>query len=157
MQEQDGKERLDQQADAICRWGAARAGVIVVAPFVGTVGLMANEVYMVLRLAKLYGVKMTEASAVGFIGAFGGTFAGQTLATLLPFPPMQMPIAVAVTYGIGKAAQLWIKEGMSEDVGRYKQTFEEAMRKAKSRMQEFRGHPQQHEPLGDEQQSFRTP
>lgn len=43
----------DKEAEDICRWAAARAGVIVVAPVVGTMTLMANEVYMITRLAKL--------------------------------------------------------------------------------------------------------
>lgn len=38
---------MDWEAEKICRWGAARAGVIVVAPLVGTMALMANEVYMI--------------------------------------------------------------------------------------------------------------
>ena len=42
---------IEWEAEKICRWGAARAGVIVVAPLVGTMALMANEVYMIMRLA----------------------------------------------------------------------------------------------------------
>lgn len=41
---------IEWEAEKICRWGAARAGVIVVAPLVGTMALMANEVYMKLTL-----------------------------------------------------------------------------------------------------------
>ena len=41
---------IEWEAEKICRWGAARAGVIVVAPLVGTMALMANEVYMIMRL-----------------------------------------------------------------------------------------------------------
>ena len=36
---------IEWEAEKICRWGAARAGVIVVAPLVGTMALMANEVF----------------------------------------------------------------------------------------------------------------
>ena len=46
---------MDWEAEKICRWGAARAGVIVVAPLVGTMALMANEVYMIIRLGELRG------------------------------------------------------------------------------------------------------
>ena len=44
---------IEWEAEKICRWGAARAGVIVVAPLVGTMALMANEVYMIMRLGEL--------------------------------------------------------------------------------------------------------
>ena len=51
---------IEWEAEKICRWGAARAGVIVVAPLVGTMALMANEVYMIMRLGELRGVKLEE-------------------------------------------------------------------------------------------------
>ena len=44
---------IEWEAEKICRWAAARAGVIVVAPLIGTMTLMANEVYMITRLAEL--------------------------------------------------------------------------------------------------------
>ena len=49
---------VEREAEKICLWGAARAGVIVVAPLVGTMALMANEVYMIMRLGELRGVKL---------------------------------------------------------------------------------------------------
>jgi len=54
----------DKEAEDICRWAAARAGVIVVAPVVGTMTLMANEVYMITRLAKLRGIKLSESAVL---------------------------------------------------------------------------------------------
>lgn len=75
----------DKEAEDICRWAAARAGVIVVAPVVGTMTLMANEVYMITRLAKLRGIKLSESAVLGLLGSLGGAFVGQTLATLIPF------------------------------------------------------------------------
>ena len=40
----------DQQAESLIHWAAARAGVIVVTPMLGSVALMANEVYMICLL-----------------------------------------------------------------------------------------------------------
>ena len=54
---------VEREAEKICLWGAARAGVIVVAPLVGTMALMANEVYMIMRLGELRGVKLEESAA----------------------------------------------------------------------------------------------
>ena len=105
----------DKEAEDICRWAAARAGVIVVAPVVGTMTLMANEVYMITRLAKLRGVKLSESAVLGLLGSLGGAFVGQTLATLIPFAPVQIPVGMSVTYAVGKVANAWLAAGCPED------------------------------------------
>lgn len=40
----------DKEAEGLIHWAAARAGVIVAAPLLGTVSLIANEVYMVSKI-----------------------------------------------------------------------------------------------------------
>ena len=65
---------IEWEAEKICRWGAARAGVIVVAPLVGTMALMANEVYMIMRLGELRGVKLEESGCFGTFDFTGGDF-----------------------------------------------------------------------------------
>ena len=77
----------EREADALIRWATARAGVIVVAPIIGSMALMANEAYLVVRLAKLHGIQLSSSALGGFLGGLEGTLAGQTLATALPFPP----------------------------------------------------------------------
>lgn len=52
--------------------GSSRAGVIVVAPLLGTAALMANEVYLVSRIARVYGIKLSERAVIAFIGAAYG-------------------------------------------------------------------------------------
>ena len=48
-------DRLRQEeAETLCRWAAARAGVIVVAPLFGTMALIANDVYLVIKLGSVY-------------------------------------------------------------------------------------------------------
>ena len=49
----DDKAREDD-AEALCKWAAARAGVIVVAPLLGTIALIANQIYMIIKLGKVY-------------------------------------------------------------------------------------------------------
>ena len=56
------KEELAKESEKICRWGAARAGVIVVAPCVGSMALLANVVYMITRLAKIRGISLSNSS-----------------------------------------------------------------------------------------------
>ena len=96
----------DKEAEDICRWAAAR-----VAPVVGTMTLMANEVYMITRLAKLRGIKLSESAVLGLLGSLGGAFVGQTLATLIPFAPVQIPVGMSVTYAVGKVANAWLEAG----------------------------------------------
>ena len=117
---------LDWEAEKLCRWGAARAGVLVLAPLLGTMALIANEVYMITRLAEVRGVKLSEATVLGLLGSLGATFVGQTLLTIIPFAPLQVPVAVSVTYGIGKAANAWIKAGRPEDLTSFKEVFDKA-------------------------------
>lgn len=156
MSEETPMEDLDfdQEAEKICRWGAARASVIVVAPLLGTMALMANEVYMIMRLADLRGKKLEEGAIAGLLGSLGGSFIGQTLFTLLPFLPVQIPLAVAVTYGVGKVANAWIKAGCPEDVAQFKEIFDEARDEGMSKFKEFSNMSCKNEPLGDESKKF---
>ena len=149
-------EAGDQEAESLCRWAAGRAGVIVVVPVIGTIALVANEVYMIVRIAKVYGKEVSETTVVAFIASLGAAFVGQTLATLIPFPPLQVPIGMSVTYGLGKVAQKWIKDGMPNDVSTYKATFEEAKAHAKENLDEFKQHPDREVPLGDEKRKFKV-
>ena len=145
---------MDEEAESICRWAAARAGVIVIVPVIGSISLMANEVYLLIRLAKLYNVKLSESTMFGFVGGIAGTVVGQTMATMIPFPPLQIPIAVSVTYAIGKVGAMWIKDGMPQDMQRYIESFEEIKKSAKNRVGELLENPLKHTPLGDESKKF---
>ncbi len=141
---------MDNKAENLCRWAAARAGVIVVAPGIGTMALVANEIYMIMRIGKVYEINITRSAAIGFLASLGATFAGQTLATLVPFPPMQIAVGVSVTYAVGKAAQAWIVAGMSSDIEGIREVFQQARKKAKAQWKSFTSHPDKDVPLGDE-------
>ena len=105
----------DKEAEGLIHWAAARAGVIVAAPLLGTVSLIANEVYMISKIGSVYGVDVPQKAVLSFIGSLGATVVGTTIATLLPIPFIQIPIGISVTYGLGKAAVRWIKDGMKRD------------------------------------------
>lgn len=140
----------DNKAENLCRWAAARAGVIVVAPGVGTMALMANEIYMIMRIGKVYDVNVSQSAATGFLASLGAAFAGQTLATLVPFPPMQIAVGVSVTYAVGKAAQAWIVAGMPSNLDSIRAVFDKARIEAKAKWKTFIMHPEKDVPLGDE-------
>ena len=141
---------VDERGERLCRWAAARAGVIVVAPLLGTVALMANEVYLVSRLANLYGKRVSEGAVGGFLAAFSGTIAGNLLATLIPVAAVQVPIAMSVTYGVGRAAQAWIKADMPTDVSPYVEMFQNLSEEAKVKVKDLKNDPIGKIPLGDE-------
>ena len=128
---------LDSKAENLCRWAAARAGAIVVLPGIGTMALMANEVYMIVRLGRLYDVNVSKSAAMGFLSSLGAAVAGQTLATLVPFPPMQLAVGVSVTYAVGKAAQAWIKAGCPSDVAQFKELFKNVKSTAAEKWREL--------------------
>lgn len=152
------EEEMDKEVESLCRWAAGRAGVIVVAPVVGQIALAANEVYLIKRIANLYGKNFDEAASCAFISALGGTFVGQSLATLIPFPPLQIPIGMGVTYAVGKAANAWIKDGMpdlNDFTDKYKNIFQKAKDDAKSMVDIFKKEPNKDKPLGDENKDFK--
>ena len=99
----------EEEADLICKWAAARAGVIVVAPLLGTVALIANQVYMIMKLGEVYEEKITESAALSLLSSMGTVYVGQTMATLIPILPLQLPIAIGSTYGLGKVVKEWLK------------------------------------------------
>ena len=142
------------EAEKLCRWGAARASVLVVAPVFGTMALIANEVYMITRLADLRGVKVSEGTALGLLGSLGATFIGQSVFTLLPIPAIQIPLAVSITYGVGKAANAWLKAGRPEDVASFREVFEKARKEGAENADTFSNMDCKDEPLGDESIKF---
>ena len=130
---------IEKEVDRIIKWGAARAGVIVITPLLGSVALMANEVYMITRLADARGIQLENGAIAGLIGSLGASFVGQMFFTLIPFPPLQVPVGVGITYALGKTADAWLKAGHPADVAQFK---------------EFTQNKDKDTPLGDEKKKF---
>lgn len=149
----DDKAR-EEEAEALCRWAAARAGVIVVAPLLGTMSLVANEIYMIIKLGKVYGEEISEQAAVGILGSMGAYFVGSTLTTLIPFAPLQIPVAVGTTYALGRVVTEWLKAGKPKDMSPFKTVYDDAMKTAKNNLSIFKNNPKKDEPLGDEKQHY---
>lgn len=147
-------EDRDLKVETLCRWAAARAGAIVIAPLVGTVALMANEVYLVSRIARIYDVKLTERAVLAFLGAMGSQMAGNLLTTLIPFSVIQVPVAVGITYGLGRVTQRWLRDGMPSDMTPYIEMFGEWKEKAKEQVEILKDNPLKNVPLGDETKDF---
>ena len=150
----ESTEDKDVKVETYCRWAAARAGAIVIAPLLGTVALMANEVYLVSRIARVYDVKLTERALIAFLGAMGSRVAGNLLTTLIPFSAIQVPVAVGITYSLGKVTQRWMKDGMPSDMTPYIKMMGEWKDKAREQVDKLRESPLKNIPLGDETIDF---
>ncbi len=150
-------ERLRaEEAELLCKWATARAGVIVVAPLVGTMALIANQVYMIVKLGEVYEEKITESMALSLLSSLGTVYLGQTVVTLIPFAPLQLPVAMASTYGLGKVVQEWLATGKPKDLSAFKTIYEEAVRTVKKNVELFKDNPHKEEPLGDENKEFKN-
>lgn len=145
-----GPEDIARESERIIRWGAARASVIVMTPFLGSLALMANEVYMITRLCDLRGVELETGAIAGLIGSLGASFVGQTVFTVIPFPPLQVPMAVGITYAVGKAANAWLDVGRPDDLSQFKEMYEQARKEGMERFREFTKDKNKNLPLGDE-------
>ena len=118
-------DRLRQEeAETLCRWAAARAGVIVVAPLLGTMALIANDVYLVIKLGSVYEEEIGEKAAVSLLSSLGAYFVGSTLTTLIPFAPLQIPVAVGTTYALGRVVTEWLKAGKPADLSPFKTVYD---------------------------------
>lgn len=147
-------EDKDVKVEMLCRWAAARAGAIVIAPLVGTVALMANEVYLVARIARVYDIKLSERALIAFLGAVGSRVAGSLLTTIIPFSAIQVPVAVGITYSLGRVTQRWLKDGMPTDMGPYIEMMGEWKDKAREQVDKLKENPLKNVPLGDETIDF---
>ena len=99
---------VSHQVESICRWGAARAAGIAALPSFTYAGLLANDVYMVSRIAQVYGVCPAKEGVTSFLVGLGGSAVAALVCTLVPTVVLRVPVAAAITYGVGKLAAQWI-------------------------------------------------
>ncbi|MBR5839606.1 MAG: hypothetical protein IKZ84_13765 [Victivallales bacterium] len=120
----------DDTANEIILWGAGRAAAIALAPIpLADVGpLMANEAYMIYRLANNYDCKIDESVVAMLLGVSGGSIVGKIAASFLPF--LKVPIAAGITYAIGKTAKAYFNSGMTLSPEDMKDLFENSRTEA---------------------------
>ena len=123
-------QKNDEEANSYITWAAGRAAAIALIPLpLADVGpLVANEIYMIYKLAGVYGIANDQSLITMILGCTGGSLAGKIGASLLPF--LKIPIAAAVTYGVGKAAKAFFESGMEMNGDTLKEIFEKAMEEA---------------------------
>lgn len=142
------------EAESLCKWAAGRAGAIVVLPGLGTMSLAANDIYLVMKLGKVYEQPIGEKTAVSLLGSCGTVFVGGQLSTLIPFAPLQIPVAIATTYALGRVVTEWLIAGRPNDLSAFKKVYNDAVKDAKKNMDKFKNHPDKDKPLGDESKKY---
>lgn len=127
------RERVADEADSYINWAAGRAAAIAIVPLplVDVIPLIANETYMIYRLAEVYGIPVDDTIITMILGCAGGSIAGKLAASLLPI--LKIPIAAGITYGVGKAAKAYFESDMKLNKAELRETFLEAEREAKKR------------------------
>lgn len=117
-------------ADSYINWAAGRAAAIALTPLplADAAPLIINEVYMIHKLASLYGIAADKKTVSMIMGCSGGTIAGKLAATLIP--GLKVPIAAGITYGIGKAAKAYFESGMTITSDELKRKYLEGEREA---------------------------
>jgi uncharacterized protein (DUF697 family)/ethanolamine utilization protein EutP (predicted NTPase) len=126
------KEKVDAEADKCINWGAGRAATIAFIPLpLADVGpLIANEAYMIHKLAGIYGFAADKSIIAMLGGVAGGSFAGKLIASFLP--GLKIAIAAGVTYGVGKAAKAYFESDMNLGIDILKEKFKMGEKESKS-------------------------
>ncbi len=109
---------------------------------------------MITRLGELRRVRLDEGTVLRFLGPLGATFVGQTMATFIPFAPLQIPLAISVTYVVGKVANAWLKAGRPEDIAVFREAYEKTRRESMKDYEKIKNMGCKDEPLGDESRRF---
>ena len=144
----------ENEAMSLCKWAAARAGAIVIVPGFGTMSLVANDVYMIMKLGSLFEQPIGEKAAVSLLSSMGTVFLGGRLVTLIPFAPLQIPIAIATTFALGRVVTEWLKAGKPADMSPFKKVYEDSVKYAKENIDLFKNDKRGQTPLGDEKRKF---
>ena len=126
----DDIKDLGRVADGYIDWGAGRAVAITMLPLpiADIAALMANEAYMIYRIAETYGYDIDSSVVSMLIAAVGGTFTRRLLFSLVPI--LKVPIAAGITYAMGKVAKVYFASGMTLSCDALRNEFAQARREA---------------------------
>ena len=147
---------VQEEVEMICRWAAARAAGIAALPKFNYAGLLANDVYMVSRIAKVYGVCPAKEGITGFLVGLGGSAVAALVCTIVPSIILRVPVAAGITYGVGKMAAKWIEDGMPTcpNFEAYRQRLVDIYEYNKETVITLANTPLRDKPLGNESVDF---
>ena len=147
---------VQEEVETICRWAAARAAGIAALPSFTYAGLLANDVYMVSRIAQTYGICPAKEGVTSFLVGLGGSAVAALVCTIVPTVILRVPVAAAITYGVGKIAAQWIEEGMPAcpNFENYRKRLVEIYEHNKETVMTLAYTPLREKPLGNENEDF---
>ena len=147
---------VQEEVEMICRWAAARAAGIAALPKFNYAGLLANDVYMVSRIAQVYGVCPAKEGITGFLVGLGGSAVAALVCTMVTTVILRVPVAAAITYGVGKMAAKWIEDGMPTcpNFEEYRQRLVDIYEYNKETVITLANTPLRDKPLGNENVDF---
>ena len=147
---------VQEEVEMICRWAAARAAGIAALPKFNYAGLLANDVYMVSRIAQVYGVCPAKEGITGILVGLGGSAVAALVCTMVPTVILRVPVAAAITYGVGKMAAKWIEDGMPTcpNFEEYRQRLVDIYEYNKETVITLANTPLRDKPLGNENVDF---
>ena len=128
----DGSQDRDYQVEQFIFWGAGRAAALALSSKFSSVALCANATYMVTRIAHLYDVELQAGAVVGLVGGLSTAVGTAAVSLLIPIKAVRVPVAIGLTYAIGKIANIWIQDGMPSDIERYKPMVAEFLENGKA-------------------------
>lgn len=128
----DGSQDRDYQVEQFIFWGAGRAAALALSSKFSSVALCANATYMVTRIAHLYDVELQAGAVVGLVGGLSTAVGTAAVSLLIPIKAVRVPVAIGLTYAIGKIAHIWIQDGMPSDIERYKPMVAEFLENGKA-------------------------
>lgn len=128
----DGSKDVLYQVEQFIFWGAGRAAALALSPKFSNIALCANATYMVTRIAHLYEVELKTGAIVGLVGGLSTAITTAAVSLLIPVKAVRVPVAVGLTYAIGKVAHIWIQDGMPSDIERYKPMLAEFLENGKA-------------------------
>ena len=147
---------VQEEVETICRWAAARAAGIAALPSFTYAGLLAKDVYMVSRIAQTYGICPAKEGVTSFLVGLGGSAVAALVCTIVPTVILRVPVAAAITYGVGKIAAQWIEEGMPAcpNFENYRKRLVEIYEHNKETVMTLAYTPLREKPLGNESEDF---
>ena len=147
---------VQEEVEMICRWAAARAAGIAALPKFNYAGLLANDVYMVSRIAQAHGICPAKEGITGFLVGLGGSAVAALVCTIVPTMILRVPVAAAITYGVGKIAAKWIEDGMATcpNFEEYRQRLVDIYEYNKETVITLANTPLRDKPLGNESVDF---
>jgi len=127
------ENNMESEINDYINWGASRAAAIALIPLpmADAAPLIANEAYMIYKLAEVHGIAIDKSILSMLLGCACNSIAGKIGANFLPF--MKIPIAAAATYGIGKTAKAYFESGMTLSLDELKQKFASAQTEGKAK------------------------